>query len=505
MGAPENSVLLDESDGIYPWFDLYIQNDPNANKALSSILDKAKDKYKNSTQRIVTDRNNNFVLAPEIHYLVLKAPNLTYRFADVRRLSIPTCVIYGVRDPRSVVASMLKLSHIDFVGNQLALLQKVPDLFKEFWAETTILANQDQQPYINYALLWRIEAGLYQQFVDRDLVTYLCRYEELIAATDATCKKITDTLNIPDADLMISHDSIYSVVALEGTDGERLIDKQTLPTWPSKLSNRQARTILSISQSTLPSLGYAEIVASPQIEHSSTICVLGMHRSGTSCLTGCLEDCGLFLGEVFNEAPYNLKGNKESLSLRVINERVLLFNDGSWDNPPQALAWDDQLRSLRDVYLSIYAAHEQWGFKDPRTLLTLPFWLEALPNLYLVASFRHPMAVARSLAQRDGLAIEAGLALWQKYNLKLLEYAERFNFPIVSFDRPVDEYMQAVVAIANRFGLNQIADNEEIPFFEKSLRSRNELSDDLSIPADILSLYEQLCRRTECPGYVTKI
>jgi hypothetical protein len=31
-----------------------------------------------------------------------------------------------------------------------------------------------------------------------------------------------------------------------------------------------------------------------------------------------------------------------------------------------------------------------WGFKDPRTLLTLPFWMEAVTPKFF-GSFRHPL------------------------------------------------------------------------------------------------------------------
>ena len=46
------------------------------------------------------------------------------------------------------------------------------------------------------------------------------------------------------------------------------------------------------------------------------VIVLGMHRSGTSLLTGSLEAAGLHLGEVNNAARYNPKGNKENESIR---------------------------------------------------------------------------------------------------------------------------------------------------------------------------------------------
>jgi len=42
--------------------------------------------------------------------------------------------------------------------------------------------------------------------------------------------------------------------------------------------------------------------------------ILGMHRSGTSCLAGCLQAAGLISGEVNIQAMYNAKGNRENLA-----------------------------------------------------------------------------------------------------------------------------------------------------------------------------------------------
>ena len=67
---------------------------------------------------------------------------------------------------------------------------------------------------------------------------------------------------------------------------------------------------------------------SPQV-----IAVLGMHRSGTSCLTGLLEDAGVCLGNVSKQNPYNRKGNQENLQIMYLHDAVLDDNRGSWNNP----------------------------------------------------------------------------------------------------------------------------------------------------------------------------
>ena len=100
------------------------------------------------------------------------------------------------------------------------------------------------------------------------------------------------------------------------------------------------------------------------------VCILGMHRNGTSCLAGCLEERGLNLGDVVNTAPHNRKGNQENLELRAINDAVLTQSGGAWDNPPEVLSGDDDLRQRRDRHIAANSSVETWGFKDPRTLLT---------------------------------------------------------------------------------------------------------------------------------------
>ena len=86
----------------------------------------------------------------------------------------------------------------------------------------------------------------------------------------------------------------------------------------------------------------------------STIIVLGMHRSGTSALTGTLEKAGLQLGSVIEEAPDNLKGSRESRSIMLLHEDILERNGGSWDNPTPNPHWSPVHRAFRDTIIETY-------------------------------------------------------------------------------------------------------------------------------------------------------
>lgn len=223
------------------------------------------------------------------------------------------------------------------------------------------------------------------------------------------------------------------------------------------------------------------------------VTILGMHRSGTSCLSGCLEERGLDLGDVSNAAPFNKKGNKENLEFRAINDAVLSLSGGAWDRPPEQLRWDNDLRDRRDAYLAKYKSLDLWGAKDPRTLLTLPFWQEAEIKLLCVGTFRHPAAVASSLEARPRMIpATPSLNLWKHYNLKLLNYARYYHVPLICFDLSAAAYLDSVDKISQSLGLNQHSHKEK-SFFEE--RYRHHLLDDFindSCDIEYIKIYNEL-------------
>lgn len=211
-----------------------------------------------------------------------------------------------------------------------------------------------------------------------------------------------------------------------------------------------------------------------------------MHRSGTSSLAGSLEEAGLHLGEVVTQAQHNRKGNRESLAIRDLNDRLLEHNGGAWDRPPASVVWDDDFRTQRAAVIAAHAADWRWGFKDPRTLLTLAFWQEGLPDLVLVGTYRHPLAVAASLERRDTIPIETGLSLWLAYNERLVAAHDREPFPVLSFDLPADEYNTGVAAMAATLDLPG-----RPGFFTEELRHHGPI-DGADLPPEVDELYQRL-------------
>ena len=220
--------------------------------------------------------------------------------------------------------------------------------------------------------------------------------------------------------------------------------------------------------------------------------VLGMHRSGTSCLAGVLEQAGVFLGEVFTQNPFNARGNRESARVMRLHESLLSDNGCAWDNPPpigQSLRWSPGRQEERDAFVALYGDQPLWGFKDPRTLLALPGWCEALPELETVGTFRHPLAVAGSLAYRNGFPVERTLEIWRNYNARLLSEHRRTGTPLVCFDADEAGFRAALSRLGTRLGLGQ--DLGATDFFTEELRHQRPL-DDRPLPPEVADLYAEL-------------
>jgi len=193
-----------------------------------------------------------------------------------------------------------------------------------------------------------------------------------------------------------------------------------------------------------------------------------MHRSGTSSLAGSLEEAGLYLGDVQTDNPWNTKGNREHLEIMHLHDAVLEASGGSWDQPPPVVKWNDSHRRRRDEIIAGYAGHDRWGFKDPRTLLTIDGWLDVLPRRELVGTFRDPIPVAESLMRRGGGDLAGWVELWVTYNTRLLDLHAHLGFPLVDFDLEPAVYQRRLSEIAEQLGLHPPTDGEA--FFEPGLR-----------------------------------
>lgn len=184
----------------------------------------------------------------------------------------------------------------------------------------------------------------------------------------------------------------------------------------------------------------------------TAIVVLGMHRSGTSALARMLAAAGAASAGPTVRNWDNARGHFESLALVRLNESVLARSGGHWLAAPQEVRWTAADERERDRLLALRVEGRAALLKDPRTLLVLPFWRAARVPFHALGIVRHPLAVARSLASWRGLPLAQGIALWTAHNRALLAEHEQHGFPLLDFDRPAAELVDAVARACERLG-----------------------------------------------------
>jgi hypothetical protein len=189
--------------------------------------------------------------------------------------------------------------------------------------------------------------------------------------------------------------------------------------------------------------------------------VLGMHRSGTSALTGVLALLGFSSGEnLLAPNEFNERGYFENSKL---NEKLdaLLHAMGT--------AWDDERANngdLSGVALSRAAEEEVFlvlrecfdysiptVIKDPRICILLsriqPFWDSINIKPKYIFSIRSPFAVIQSLARRDLMEPRRAALLYIKYLLDAELYTRGSPRLFVLYSDLVADWRREVGRILN--------------------------------------------------------
>ncbi len=228
----------------------------------------------------------------------------------------------------------------------------------------------------------------------------------------------------------------------------------------------------------------------------TVVAILGMHRSGTSCLAGSLEAWGLPLGEVKTSSKHNKLGNRENPDIFQLQEAVLADNGGSWQNPLPVTEWRPERLETLEAIIRNYPTR-YWGFKDPRTLFLLDGWHCVIPRsrFRYVATFRHPMAVARSLNVRNGMSIDQGLELWSCYNQRLISLMDDRDIPLINFDISGPVYSKRIGAICQSLRLK--LEEPEVPFRDSTLISHNQATSKAELGPEVGQIYEKLLKHAQ--------
>jgi hypothetical protein len=190
------------------------------------------------------------------------------------------------------------------------------------------------------------------------------------------------------------------------------------------------------------------------------IFVLGAARSGTSAATRVVNLLGVPIApdeELKPPDDENPRGYFESRALTSLNRQLLVEIGGApYGSAPQFPAgWmqDPRLEPLRrEAPELMQRVHPTtpWVWKDPRTCLTLPFWIDVLDvDPIVVLVYRDPLAVAESCVQRDDAPIPVTLGIWERYNRAAILNADGLPAYVVSYERLVETPRPIATEIAS--------------------------------------------------------
>lgn len=181
--------------------------------------------------------------------------------------------------------------------------------------------------------------------------------------------------------------------------------------------------------------------------------VLGMHRSGTSALTGMLAHAGLHAPrDLMPPTPRNPQGYWESLAVMQSNDRMLKqlgrtwatyrpLREDDWNGKEHAIhRWcAELLRHLR----TNYPTQSRAILKDPRLCPLMPglrSWLESdLINVVFLLPIRHPAEVAASLHTAEGTPVHEVLQLWLLHMFSAERNSRGFDRLIVGYQEMVEQ------------------------------------------------------------------
>jgi hypothetical protein len=219
------------------------------------------------------------------------------------------------------------------------------------------------------------------------------------------------------------------------------------------------------------------------------IVVLGMDRAGTSLCAQILHLLGMELDDnTLLPDEHNPKGYFEEQPIHQANEELLGVLGSFWDEievlrplpdawwrRPAARAVEERLTTLVRERLERFSGI--WGFKDPRTVRLLPLWRRVFRNCRVrpvyVLAVRHPVAVADSLARRDGMSESAAELLWLERYYQACRTGGAEIRCVVHYEDWFSRPLEQALRLAESTGLHRRVATTEL---EETLRSAIDVS-----------------------------
>ena len=243
------------------------------------------------------------------------------------------------------------------------------------------------------------------------------------------------------------------------------------------------------------------------LKEPATLILLGMHRSGTSVVTGLLGLCGAWVGdqkELTGAGKENPKGFFERRDIRNICDSLLFSAGADWWKVSDFQASkvpDDALAELGPNFGRIVNGLKQHGpcvIKEPRLCLLYPILQEFVESPVIVHTLRNPVEIAKSLRTRNNFAISQGLALWEFYTRRALAASAAFPRVFISYENLVSDPAAETGLLLERLQAQNVTglaySDAVTDFVSDELRRETTASEEMSyaLDEDQWSLWESL-------------
>ena len=224
--------------------------------------------------------------------------------------------------------------------------------------------------------------------------------------------------------------------------------------------------------------------------------VLGVHRSGTSMLSGSISRLGLqAAATLMPPTSANERGYYESLPISKLNDRIFSALgtswkgwepiDPSWFATPQALEF--QIEAL-ELVQSEFDISAPFVLKDPRICRLFPFWKAVLDQLDVPPTIfhihRNPLEVAASLSEREAFGEDYALLLWLRYVLDVEFSSRNTRRVFTSYALLLKDWKSELASISEMSGLETLSKTDQsesgvMDFISPDLRHARRTSGEL--------------------------
>jgi hypothetical protein len=208
----------------------------------------------------------------------------------------------------------------------------------------------------------------------------------------------------------------------------------------------------------------ADAVLAETENETPGVIVLGMHRSGTSMLSGLLVNgIGYSVGGPLIGAAFdNAKGFFERIDVVLQNDEFMQSQRVWWAEGVKRYDGEKAYEAYKNGKIDFQQGTKSldflndpnnapWLQKDPRMCITLKTWLHLFDKKpAVIFTYRHPLEVAMSLKKREkNFNLEHGLRLWVLYNMRAIQNSAGLCRVLSSNDKVLADPLNEVQRIAD--------------------------------------------------------